>query len=320
MAKRVRLSDSFNPVYPYEEENTSHSFINPGFISSDGFTQNPQGVLTLKCITPLTTTGGSLQLKVGGGLAVDNTDGTLEEDITTIAPISKNKHTVGLSIGYGLQTQDSKLCVNLGNGLKISNNSICLDHDINTLWTGINPSANCQIMHLDETNDGKLTLVLVKNGGLVNGYVSLVGASDTVNQLFMRKTANIQVRLYFNSSGALLTDLSDLKNSLNYKSGPNMAIGTVNDKSFMPSIKAYPFNNANNGNYIHGTCYYMTSYDKSLFPLSIAVWLNGRMSSANVAYAIQIDWTLNSDQAPETTQATLVTSPFSFSYIREDDD
>ncbi len=321
MAKRARLSSSFNPVYPYEDESSSqHPFINPGFISPDGFTQNSDGVLTLKCTAPLTTTGGSLQLKVGRGLTVDTTDGTLEEDIHILAPLTKTAHSIGLSLGNGLELKDSKLYVKLGDGLKFNSNSICLDHDINTLWTGMNPSINCNIMQQDD-NDSKLTLVLTKNGGMVNAYVSLVGASDIVNSLFTRATANITIRLSFDASGNLLTSLSDLKTPLNHRYGNDMDTVTLtNGKSFMPSTTAYPFNDTTRDkeNYIYGTCYYKSTED-ALYPLEVAVTLNRRMSSAAVSYAMTIAWTLSANTPPETTIATLVTSPFTFSYIREND-
>lgn len=322
MTKRVRLSDSFNPVYPYEDESTSqHPFINPGFISPNGFTQSPDGVLTLNCLTPLTTTGGPLQLKVGGGLIVDDTDGTLQENIRATAPITKNNHSVELSIGNGLETQNNKLCAKLGNGLKFNNGDICIKDSINTLWTGIKPPPNCQIVENTDTNDGKLTLVLVKNGGLVNGYVSLVGVSDTVNQMFTQKSATIQLRLYFDSSGNLLTDESNLKIPLKNKSSTATSEAATSSKAFMPSTTAYPFNTStrDSENYIHGICYYMTSYDRSLVPLNISIMLNSRTISSNVAYAIQFEWNLNAKESPESNIATLTTSPFFFSYIREDD-
>ncbi|AIE89177.1 353 kDa protein fiber [Human adenovirus 55] len=226
MTKRVRLSDSFNPVYPYEDESTSqHPFINPGFISPNGFTQSPDGVLTLKCLTPLTTTGGSLQLKVGGGLTVDDTDGTLQENIGTTTPLVKTGHSIGLSLGAGLGTDENKLCTKLGKGLTFNSNNICIDDNINTLWTGINPTeANCQMMDSSESNDCKLILTLVKTGALVTAFVYVIGVSNNFNMLTTYRNINFTAELFFDSAGNLLTSLSSLKTPLNHKSGQNMAL------------------------------------------------------------------------------------------------
>lgn len=325
MTKRVRLSDSFNPVYPYEDESTSqHPFINPGFISPNGFTQSPDGVLTLKCLTPLTTTGGSLQLKVGGGLTVDDTDGTLQENIGTTTPLVKTGHSIGLSLGAGLGTDENKLCTKLGKGLTFNSNNICIDDNINTLWTGINPTeANCQMMDSSESNDCKLILTLVKTGALVTAFVYVIGVSNNFNMLTTYRNINFTAELFFDSAGNLLTSLSSLKTPLNHKSGQNMATGAItNAKSFMPSTTAYPFNNNSREkeNYIYGTCHY-TASDHTAFPINISVMLNQRAIRADTSYCIRITWSWNTGDAPEgqTSATTLVTSPFTFYYIREDD-
>ncbi|AKQ98377.1 fiber protein [Human mastadenovirus B] len=323
MAKRSRLSSSFNPVYPYEDESSSqHPFINPGFISPNGFTQSPDGVLTLKCVSPLTTTSGALDIKVGGGLKVDSTDGSLEENIGITEPLTKSNHSIELAVGNGLQTNESKLCVKLGEGLTFdSSNAITIKN--NTLWTGAKPSTNCKIQEDADALDCKLTLVLVKNGGLVNAYVSLIGDSDYVNTLFTKKTASLSVELAFDSSGQILTSLSSLKTNLNFKHNQDMAAGTINAKGFMPSTTAYPFNtqatsSRDNEDYIFGKCYYRASYG-ALYTLDVTVILNRRMTAAGMAYAMNFTWLLDAADAPENTQTTLVTSPFTFSYIREDD-
>ncbi|CBI12328.1 unnamed protein product [simian adenovirus 32] len=319
MAKRARLSSSFNPVYPYEDESSSqHPFINPGFISPNGFTQSPDGALTLKCVAPLTTTSGALDIKVGGGLKVDSTDGSLEENIGTTEPLNKSNHSIGLAVGNGLQTNESKLCAKLGDGLIFdSSNAIAIKN--NTLWTGAKPEANCIIEYGKESTDSKLTLVLVKNGGIVNGYVTLMGASDYVNTLFTNKYASINVELYFDANGHLLTDSSSLKTDLQLKSQTTES----STKGFMPSTIAYPFVLPNAGrdneDYIYGQCYYKASSDGTLFPLEVTVMLNKRLPDSRTSYVMTFSWSLNATQAPETTQATLITSPFFFSYIREDD-
>ncbi|CBI12278.1 unnamed protein product [simian adenovirus 27] len=325
MAKRVRLSSSFNPVYPYEDESSSqHPFINPGFISSNGFTQSPDGVLTLKCVAPLTTTSGALDIKVGGGLKVDSTDGSLEEDMGIAAPLTKVNHSVGLALGDGLETKENKLYVKLGEGLKFNSGSINIDHDINTLWTGVNPSANCIITEDGEANDSKLTLILVKTGGLVNAYVSLMGDSEAVNKLTTDKSAQITVDIYFDNEGKVLTELSALKTGLKHKFGQNMASDEAqNCKGFMPSLTAYPFRNPTKPtkgreDYIYGITYYQAT-DGTLYELKTTVTLNYSVISSLCAYAMHISWSWDSVTEPETTPTTLITSPFSFSYIREDD-
>ncbi|UNI81701.1 fiber [Human mastadenovirus B] len=322
MAKRARLSSSFNPVYPYEDESSSqHPFINPGFISPNGFTQSQDGALTLKCVAPLTTTSGSLDIKVGGGLRVDPTDGSLEEDTKVNAPLSKTNHSISLETGNGLELQNSQLCAKLGEGLKFNLNKICVDYDINTLWTGVNPNTNCQMLDDSESNDCKLTFILNKNGALVNAYVSVVGVTDLFNILTTQKSIIFNAQLYFDSDGNLITDLSSLKTPLNHKTGQQMSTSVLtNAKSFMPSIAAYPFNNNDRAkeNYIYGTCYYK-ALDNTLYPMDVSVMLNRRAMTATTAYCISITWSWNVGTAPETTTTTLVTSPFYFSYIREDD-
>ncbi len=325
MAKRARLSSSFNPVYPYEDESTTHPFINPGFISPDGFAQSPDGVLTLKCISPLNTTGGSLQLKVGGGLKVDSTDGSLEENINTTAPLTKTNHSISMLVGNGLHTEENKLCAKLGQGLEFNSGSICIDHNTNTLWTGVPTEANCHMLEYTDDKDCKLTLVLVKNGAMVNGYVSLMGATDEFNAITTVKIAQLTADIYFDTNGKVLTDISALKTELKYKSGQNMATGEPsNSKSFMPSLTAYPLRNPTikpvrgNEDYIYGTTYFRSS-DDALLPLDTYVMLNYKLSNAQCAYAMHFMWSWNTSIKPEETATTFIASPFTFSYIREDD-
>ncbi|AIE89178.1 fiber protein [Human adenovirus 55] len=49
--------------------------------------------------------------------------------------------------------------------------------------------------------------------------------------------------------------------------------------------------------------------------------LNQRAIRADTSYCIRITWSWNTGDAPEgqTSATTLVTSPFTFHYIREDD-
>ncbi|AP_000292.1 fiber [simian adenovirus 21] len=322
MAKRTRLSSSFNPVYPYEDENSSHPFINPGFISPNGFTQSPDGVLTLNCVAPLTTANGALDIKVGGGLKVNSTDGFLEENINITSPLTKSNHSIGLEWSDGLQTNEAKLCVKLGKGL-VFDSSSAIAMENNTLWTGAKPSANCVIKEGEDSPDCKLTLVLVKNGGLVNGYITLMGDSEYTNTLFKNKQVTIDVNLAFDNTGQIITYLSSLKSNLNFKDNQNMATGTITSaKGFMPSTTAYPFityaTQSLNEDYIYGECYYKST-NGTLFPLKVTVTLNRRMSASGMAYAMNFSWSLNAEEAPETTEVTLITSPFFFSYIREDD-
>nr|6SIT_A Chain A, Fiber protein [Human adenovirus B3] len=189
----------------------------------------------------------------------------------------------------------------------------------NTLWTGPKPEANCIIEYGKQNPDSKLTLILVKNGGIVNGYVTLMGASDYVNTLFKNKNVSINVELYFDATGHILPDSSSLKTDLELK---YKQTADFSARGFMPSTTAYPFVLPNAGthneNYIFGQCYYKAS-DGALFPLEVTVMLNKRLPDSRTSYVMTFLWSLNAGLAPETTQATLITSPFTFSYIREDD-
>nr|4ZDG_A Chain A, Fiber protein [Human adenovirus 14p1]4ZDG_B Chain B, Fiber protein [Human adenovirus 14p1]4ZDG_C Chain C, Fiber protein [Human adenovirus 14p1] len=203
-----------------------------------------------------------------------------------------------------------------------NSNNICIDDNINTLWTGVNPTeANCQMMDSSESNDCKLILTLVKTGALVTAFVYVIGVSNNFNMLTTYRNINFTAELFFDSAGNLLTSLSSLKTPLNHKSGQNMATGAItNAKSFMPSTTAYPFNNNSRENYIYGTCHY-TASDHTAFPIDISVMLNQRAIRADTSYCIRITWSWNTGDAPEgqTSATTLVTSPFTFYYIREDD-
>lgn len=121
----------------------------------------------------------------------------MKENISATTPLVKTGHSIGLSLGPGLETNENKLCAKLGEGLTFNSNNICINDNINTLWTGVNPTrANCQIMASSESNDCKLILTLVKTGALVTAFVYVIGVSNDFNMLTTHKNINFTAELF----------------------------------------------------------------------------------------------------------------------------
>lgn len=117
MAKRLRVEDDFNPVYPYGyARNQNIPFLTPPFVSSDGFKNFPPGVLSLKLADPIAIVNGDVSLKVGGGLTLQ--EGSLA--VNTKAPLQvANDNRLELSYADPFEVKDTKLNLKVGHGLKV---------------------------------------------------------------------------------------------------------------------------------------------------------------------------------------------------------
>ncbi|AGT77579.1 fiber [Human mastadenovirus D] len=117
MAKRLRVEDDFNPVYPYGyARNQNIPFLTPPFVSSDGFKNFPPGVLSLKLADPITITNGDVSLKVGGGLTLQ--EGNLTVDAKAPLQVA-NDNKLELSYADPFEVKDTKLQLKVGHGLKV---------------------------------------------------------------------------------------------------------------------------------------------------------------------------------------------------------
>ncbi|AFK92153.1 fiber [Human adenovirus D10] len=123
MAKRLRVEDDFNPVYPYGyARNQNIPFLTPPFVSSDGFQNFPPGVLSLKLADPIAITNGNVSLKVGGGLTVEQQTGNLS--VNPAAPLQVASDKLQLVLAPPFEVKDGKLSLKTGNGLKVIDKSI----------------------------------------------------------------------------------------------------------------------------------------------------------------------------------------------------
>lgn len=118
MAKRLRVEDDFNPVYPYGyARNQNIPFLTPPFVSSDGFKNFPPGVLSLKLADPIAINNGNVSLKVGGGLTVEQDSGKLI--VNPKAPLQVANDKLELSYADPFETSANKLSLKVGHGLKV---------------------------------------------------------------------------------------------------------------------------------------------------------------------------------------------------------
>ncbi|AFK92752.1 fiber [Human adenovirus 43] len=118
MAKRLRVEDDFNPVYPYGyARNQNIPFLTPPFVSSDGFKNFPPGVLSLKLADPITITNGDVSLKVGGGLTVEKESGNLT--VNPKAPLQVAKGQLELAYDSPFDVKNNMLTLKAGHGLAV---------------------------------------------------------------------------------------------------------------------------------------------------------------------------------------------------------
>ncbi|ALE30448.1 fiber-2 [Simian adenovirus 19] len=107
--KRARVDEDFNPVYPYDSPNAPLlPFITPPFTSPDGLQEKPFGVLSLKYINPITTQNGSLTLKLGSGLSINNQGELTSRDYEVHPPITKTNDALGLAYSNPLVLNTDK--------------------------------------------------------------------------------------------------------------------------------------------------------------------------------------------------------------------
>ncbi|AAS10456.1 fiber [Simian adenovirus 24] len=124
--KRVRVDDDFDPVYPYDADNApTVPFINPPFVSSDGFQEKPLGVLSLRLADPVTTKNGEITLKLGEGVDLDSSGKLISNTATkAAAPLSFSNNTISLNMDTPLYTKDGKLSLQVSPPLNILKSTI----------------------------------------------------------------------------------------------------------------------------------------------------------------------------------------------------
>lgn len=124
MAKRLRVEDDFNPVYPYGyARNQNIPFLTPPFVSSDGFQNFPPGVLSLKLADPIAISNGNVSLKVGGGLTVEQDSGNLKVNAKAPLQVATDKQ-LEIALADPFEVSNGKLSIKAGHGLKVIDNSI----------------------------------------------------------------------------------------------------------------------------------------------------------------------------------------------------
>lgn len=124
MAKRLRVEDDFNPVYPYGyARNQNIPFLTPPFVSSDGFQNFPPGVLSLKLADPIAISNGNVSLKVGGGLTVEKESGDLKVNAKAPLQVATDKQ-LEIALADPFEVSNGKLSIKAGHGLKVIDNSI----------------------------------------------------------------------------------------------------------------------------------------------------------------------------------------------------
>lgn len=128
--KRTRVSEDFNPVYPYGTESSPNvPFITPPFVSSNGLQESPPGVLALKYQDPLTVSEqGNLALKLGSGVGLSN--GALT---TTAPPVAApltttNDGTIGLNNSPPLTVSAGSLTLAHTNPLTVTSEALSLSY------------------------------------------------------------------------------------------------------------------------------------------------------------------------------------------------
>nr|BAD35105.1 fiber protein [Human adenovirus E4] len=167
--KRARVDDGFDPVYPYDADNApTMPFINPPFVSSDGFQEKPLGVLSLRLADPVTTKNGEITLNLGEGVDLDDSGKLIANTVNkAIAPLSFSNNTISLNMDTPLYTKDGKLSLQVSPPLSILRSTI-----LNTLalafgsGLGLRGSALAVQLASPLTFDDKGNIKITLNRGL----------------------------------------------------------------------------------------------------------------------------------------------------------
>ncbi|AUG71626.1 long fiber [Rhesus adenovirus 59] len=125
--KRARVDEDFNPVYPYDPPYAPiMPFITPPFTSSDGLQEKPFGVLSINYKDPITTQNGSLTLKVGNGLSINNQGQLTSTQTTVTPPLTNESDTLGLAYSDPLTVKNNSLTLSHSAPFAVSNHSLSL--------------------------------------------------------------------------------------------------------------------------------------------------------------------------------------------------
>ncbi|AZZ86054.1 long fiber [simian adenovirus 2] len=125
--KRARIEEDFNPVYPYDPPYAPiMPFITPPFTSSDGLQEKPFGILSLNYKDPITTQNGSLTLKLGNGLNINN-QGELTSTAGAVQPpLTNADNKLTLAYSEPLTVQNKRLTLSHSAPLAVADNSLSL--------------------------------------------------------------------------------------------------------------------------------------------------------------------------------------------------
>nr|WUR08048.1 long fiber [Rhesus adenovirus 71]WUR08072.1 long fiber [Rhesus adenovirus 72]WUR08096.1 long fiber [Rhesus adenovirus 73] len=123
--KRTRIDEDFNPVYPYDPPYAPlMPFITPPFTSSDGLQEKPLGVLSLNYKDPITTQHGSLTLKLGNGLNINN-QGQLTATAGEVEPpLTNTNNRLAIAYSEPLTVKNNRLTLSHSAPLTIANDSL----------------------------------------------------------------------------------------------------------------------------------------------------------------------------------------------------
>ncbi|AUG71860.1 long fiber [Rhesus adenovirus 65] len=172
--KRARVDEDFNPVYPYDSPNAPiMPFITPPFTSSDGLQEKPLGVLSLNYKDPVTTQNGSLTLKLGSGLNI-NDQGQLTSTAGEVEPpLTNNNNKLALAYSQPLAVENNRLIVSYNAPLAVTGNSLGLQVS-EPIFINDNDKLALQTAAPLKTNAGTLRLQSAAPLGLAEETLKLL--------------------------------------------------------------------------------------------------------------------------------------------------
>lgn len=234
----------FDPVYPYGKRPLN---IIPPFYSTNGFVEAPTATLSLKLANPVEfTSNGSIGLKLGGGLLI-NQNGELESQTITSTvnpPLSQTNGGLNLSYGNGLALDNNALIVsttdpivsssnglslNVGDGLEVSSNG-SLQAFISSGLQIVNRAIKLKVhepLNLNETT-GELQCAVgggltVSNNAITANVHEPLNIDSTTQKIQLRVGDGINV-----TNGALIARLGP---GLTFENG-NIKINITNPFTF----------------------------------------------------------------------------------------